>query len=152
MNIEKEAVNMINGENNGCGTLFTGDFYHLDYVASVHGVSLCDGVYLVVREKKESYYNSNDPGYCSSDFFNDLILFELKRGWFSRTEPKPFEDRIKEAIDKKIYKIQEREAELNLTLKKARDVRMSQVKIDQTMASVVGKSIDELKSKDSGNV
>lgn len=133
MNIKNEAEKIIYEGRTGCGEIFRGKYYHLDYQPSRAHDYKCLAIELITRR--------NDTEYAH-DFETIYVRFK-QVGFFVKKEP--FEKRLKDSIDKQIKAIQDKEVYIDKKLEEAQRVRRCQIKIDHTVANLVGKSVDDLK-------
>jgi hypothetical protein len=128
MNVEDKVDHILLDERTGCGTIYEGKHYTLDYQPARTHSKKCWGVELITREIGTKY---------SHDFTRVLVTFK-ETGFFS--SKKSFEERLKAAIDAQIKLIQTRENEINRRLEEAQKIRLCQIKIDQTISGLTGKS------------
>lgn len=134
----KEYENKILKNHSGCGTIYTGTHYHLDYQptrASSQSLK-CNGVSLVIRRNKDQY---------SHDFYSRCVLFKHDVGFIGALlgeTTAPFQDRLKSAIDEQIDEIKKAEEHIARMHETADKVVKCQLKIDKTISEVTdGKAI-----------
>lgn len=121
----------------GCGTIYTGEVYHLDYqpLRKDSRSLKCIGITLIIRKNlNPQYYN---------EFSIEIIKFESPYiggilGFYTHPDPRIFQERLAEAINIQKNRIIEKENHLRAIKESAEKVVKCQIKLDQTVKEVAG--------------
>jgi hypothetical protein len=158
MSVRKEVEHIILERHTGNGTIYLGQYYHLDYQPLRGGdETQFRGAQLVTRR--------ND-----TENAHEFMIIEIpfKPGLFGSKEP--FEVRLKSAIDRQVESIRVRESNVtprvverpaieetyqynparspdeNRQIEEAYAIRAHQVELDNLVARITGKSVEQLKT------